>query len=476
MLFQHAFWRTLRRAVAPAVRLSAALAFAVLANAAAPVPALAQNTPAGTRLLKDVVGVATKFRQGEPQADLALLQDLGVKWVREEIYWTDVEPQPGNIVEFWPATIERFKFYKANDIGVVMLLYGGNPGYGDYKTNPAGYFDPVAYGRFVATVAQRLKAMGVRFVIEVWNEPHNTLLPAFGGQWNGRPPSPWLDHYLKLVREANRQVKAVDVNIKVINDDDMWVLHYWFLEGGLPADLNGFAIHPYAPRGPERVAIDYNTDWVAPFQAVDADASFQSAVRRLKEQGMVKMGRTPEIYVTEMGWQLGGASPYGVVTEDILSALLPRAFMVAHASGVNAMTWFSLRDAVDGPMGLTDNTGYRRVPYFALKALRGQLGESRLVRQALGQSHLTTGTQAYLYQPTGSRSQKLAIWDITGTVRPLVFPGNWSRVTVVDHLGRVVNPGIDARGNRFVSVGLAPLYLSGVSDDTALRQALLPLQ
>src|SRR5690606_22611445 len=97
-------------------------------------------------------------------------------------------------------------------------------------------------------VARELKKAGVRFVLEVWNEPHNfQIRPTVGGEWNGRPPSPWIEHYLKMVRETVERVKEFDQEIKILSDEDMWVLHYWFLEGGLPSALDGFAFHPYVP-------------------------------------------------------------------------------------------------------------------------------------------------------------------------------------------------------------------------------------
>ena len=108
-----------------------------------------------------------------------------------------------------------------------------------------------------------------------------------------------------MVQAAVNEVKTFDPAVRLLSDDDMWVVHYWFLEAGLPRNLDGFAVHPYTPGIPERAAIAADTDWVRPFTAVDPDRSFTSAVRRLRDQGTAKFARTPEVWVTEWGWPVG---------------------------------------------------------------------------------------------------------------------------------------------------------------------------
>src|SRR5208282_1294229 len=85
-----------------------------------------------------MVGLNVKFTQGEPMSDLPLLSELGVHWVRDTIGWAEVEPSPAN---------------------------------------PVHDYDPEAFGRFAAVAARMLHDAGVRFVLEVGNEPHNSTLP-----------------------------------------------------------------------------------------------------------------------------------------------------------------------------------------------------------------------------------------------------------------------------------------------------------
>lgn len=279
------------------------LSFALLpALAAISIPAAhSQSLPPASRPLGDMVGLNVKFSQGQPMRELPELKDLGVRWVRDGVPRAEFEPEPGRYpAAFTGDFARRLAYYKANRIGVVFLLaYQNDKAYPDTPQQPNHQYDAEAYGRYAAAVAKLMKASGVRFVLEIWNEPHNFgLAKAFGGTWNGKPPAPWLDHYIQMVDAAVADVKAVDPKIMLLDCDDMWVVHYWFLEKGLPPALDGFAFHPYAAL-PERAAVDQNTDWVKPFTAVDADGTFTSAVRRLRDAGRRKLGHAPQLWATE---------------------------------------------------------------------------------------------------------------------------------------------------------------------------------
>ncbi|MGE5786743.1 MAG: hypothetical protein ACM3ZE_19270, partial [Myxococcales bacterium] len=276
-----------------------------------------------------------KFTQGQPLTDLPMLSELGVRWVRDTVDWATIEPKPEQFKPFPPDFVRRLVFYKSQGIGVVFFLaYENNVAYPATGADPFRPINPAAFGRYAVEVAKQLSASGVRFVLEIWNEPHNFVIrPMLSGGWNGKPPAPWLEHYVKMTREVVHRVKAFDPAIELLTDDDMWIIHYWYLEQGLPPELDGFAFHPYTLASPERAAVDHDTDWVRPFTVVDADGSFHSAVRRLRAHGRNKLGKTPQMWVTEWGWPIGQLSPSGLVTEDLLANWLPRAYVVAAAAG-----------------------------------------------------------------------------------------------------------------------------------------------
>lgn len=421
---------------------------------------ISNQGPRPGRTFRETLGLNTKFAQGEAQADLSLVTDLGARWVRDNVDWNVMEPQPGQYIDFPAAFRERLNFYKQHDIGVVYLLaYDAYTAYQATPSNPAAAFDPVAFGKYAVEAAKRLRSAGVRFVLELWNEPHNMVLrPVLGGAWNGASPSPWVDHYAKMVAEAVNRVKAYDASVPLITNDDMWILHYWFLETGLPKNLDGFGIHPYVQGNPERAAIDQNTDWMAPFVGVDADSSFSSAMRRLRDQGVQKLGKTPGMWITEWGWPVGQATSNGAtLSEDTVAAWLPRAFVLAEASAAETMCWFSMQDSVDGPMGLTANDGTKRKAYLAFKTLSSNLGDYYYLGQIAGANAATSGTQAHLFRRDSTA--KLVAWNVEPTLAWLRLDGQFRQAKVVDSYGNAVVPNVGSSGASYVPLGPSPIYL-----------------
>ena len=406
---------------------------------------------APTRTFRDLVGVNVKFSQGQPQRDLALLEELGVRWVRDTVPWPTLEPRAGEHVPFPADFAGRLDYYKKHDIGVVFGLWYDNAA--AYPENPT---DPAAYGRHAAEVAKRLKASGVRFVIELYNEPHNTMKD-LGGTWNGTPPAAWLDRYAAMVAAAVRAVKAVDPEVRLLAGDDMWVIDYWLLDKGLPRDLDALTIHPYVKGWPERAAVEQDTGWAAPFTLVDADASFASGVRRLQERARDKLGKVPAVWVTEWGWPLGQDVLYRPMTEELLSGLLVRSHLAAWSAGVETLCWFSLQDSVDGPMGLTDNDGKRRRTFDAMRVMVATLGNATTLEHVLGGDRPAVGPQAY--RATGPGLDVLIAFDIDGDSTATLEAG--SAVSISDVFGNPVALPT-RRGRLTVPLGRSPLYLSNV--------------
>lgn len=457
--------------------LPAALAAGTSAWAAR--PAAPPNVHIRGRKFRELLGLGVKFAQGEPLSSLANLKELRVSWVRDTVLWPTVEPVAGQFKPFPEEFRTRLDFYRANNIGVVFLLAFNNPvAYPATPDQPYRSVDPAAFARYAVEVARQLKTAGVRFVLEIWNEPHNYVLrPMLGGEWNGKPPSPWVDHYVRIVRETVRQVKAFDGRIALFSDDDMWVLHYWFLEAGLPRELDGFAFHPYVNEtsiGPEMTAITATTDWSRPFDVVDTERSFVSAVNRLQERGLAKLGKLPRMWITEWGWAIGQKTPFGLVTEDMLAGLLPRAFIVAEAAGIETLCWFSSQDSVDGPIGLVANDGRKRKSYFAFKTLAEQLGDYEYVQQVAGATHPGTGAQAHLFR--NGNQYKLALWNIEPTMRLIMLPNTMSDVNAVNSTGQPVLAQSNPNDSRALPFSNGPVYVGGMPSSTALHESLSILE
>jgi hypothetical protein len=274
-----------------------------------------------------------------------------------------------------------------------------------------------------------------------------------------------------MVTEVTRSIKQLDPSIPLLDDDDMWVLHYRFLEAGLPAKLDGFAIHPYTRHQPsagveswfppEHTAIGSNTPWVLPFVAVDDDASFESAVRRLRDTGAHGRSSAPAIWITEWGYKFGDQSSDGPLTEDLVAAYLPRAYILSANAGVRALCWFSSADRNDGPWGLTANDGRRRKPYYALRALTRELAAFSFVGQVAGAKRRTAGAQAFLFCRQGVTCTVVA-WNIDNPQGRIRLAGPLAPASADDVLGVPLVPRADVNGVPVLPLGKAPIYLRGL--------------
>lgn len=408
----------------------------------------------------DTLGVGIHFDQGETREHLENLVDLGVRWVRDSEPWKRIETEPA--VYRLPGDLpERLAFYKEHDIGVCFMM-----AYGNEKAYPEDPFNAEAYGRYVAEVAKMLRDSGVRYVIELWNEPHNFELgPVLGGNWHGAPPSPWLDQYMKMSHAAVEAVKAEVPEATVIVNEDVWVAHYWFAEAGLPPKLDGFSIHPYIhgpTPGPEVLHFGPEVGWAGYFTIVDEDRSLRSAIRLVAENYEEALGHKPEIWSTEWSYPIGKKLyTDGPITEEIAAAFLPRMFIISAAYGVKVNFWHTMQDMNDGPYGLIDNDLRKRSTYYAFRELSQQVGDARLVRQISGQDHPTTGLQAYLFE--GSMGHTVVAWQIDEVGSISVETSSSAPLRMTSHLGEPVKFQYNNAGLPTVLLGIEPIYITGVN-------------
>ena len=415
------------------------------------------------------VGLVVHFNQGETMDHLEDLKALGVKWVRDEESWAGVERKKGEYV--WPEKrMRRLEFYRDNGIKVIFALtYGAHP-----DANPEDPYNPGAFGGYAVEAVRLHKEAGVEIVLEIFNEPHNFgLLENYGGKWHGAPPCPWIDHYLKMASEAVKQVKAYDPTIELITDEDVWTCHYWYLEGGLPKALDGFAVHPYVngggSPGPEVAHFPPGEGWHKPWTIIDEDRSNRSLMRRLRAQYAEKLGHRAEMYITEWGYNVGRVGWKGEeVTEELAAAFLPRLYINGVAAGARVVCWHCSQDMGDGPYGLIRNDQTRRKTYDTFRSMVDQLGEYRMVSQLAGLLDTTRGIQAYLFE--GDAGYKLVAWSIDGPVEAAFESGTSAPLRIYDHFGKSLPIQFAKDGPPILKLDRAPIYIEGISEACSIGE------
>jgi len=152
-----------------------------------------------------VVGVCTHFGQnkGDVQANLGLIQQMGVSAIRDEVFWQGVEHQKGQYAI--PKNSEYFVISAvAKGLKPLLALDYGNPLY-DHGDKPTSDEAIEGYARYAEFVVRHFQ--GRVSMYEIWNEWN-------GGVGKTTPGTP--ESYVKLLKVVYPRLKAIDPNLMLI--------------------------------------------------------------------------------------------------------------------------------------------------------------------------------------------------------------------------------------------------------------------
>ncbi len=375
-------------------------------------------------------GVATHFGQhrGDPEIVMPLIRRAGFRWFRDEIYWDNVEREPGQFV--FPGDYDRYVGTAAR-IGLkplIVLDYGNAVAYPGLFTGAQGFPRTVEeralFARYAAKVAQRYaKTVGHW---EVWNEP------SIG------PVS--IDDYAALLTSVSAALKRQDPAAQVLACSGGGA-------GGGPGGdcvasllkrvprgvFDGVSIHPYmTPFDPDA---GYPTTPSAPISAVNIPTVWPHLRDMVARESAGRAAR-PSVWVTEIGWPSSAKSTR--MTDATQAAYLLRSYLLSRRyPAVAAMFWYDFVDDGTDPADGEKNFGLLsadlapKPAYVAASVLARTLG-ARAWNRSLADAG---GVRVYQYGTGGDAV--IAGWR-TGATAPAtriaVPPGkywlrDWQGVT-----------------------------------------------
>lgn len=193
-------------------------------------------------------GAQTHFGQYRTGVDelLDLIKEAGVGWIRDEVYWSEVEKEKG-VFRFPSAYDYYLRAAQARGIQVLLVLDFGNPAYSvAEKSGPVTDAARRAFSRYCGEVVKRYKPFGVR-TYEIWNEPNASMF------WK---PQPNPEDYSRLLEAAFRSCKDADPDATVLGcstaGTDLDFIGRVLNAGGYRS-MDGISFHPYCqPHAPER--------------------------------------------------------------------------------------------------------------------------------------------------------------------------------------------------------------------------------
>lgn len=139
------------------------------------------------------------------------INSLGMQWVKQTIYWRDVEPVRGQIN--FTALDEIVNNFTSANLKILFTVTAA-PTWARTYILENGPPDNVAdYGAFIATLAQRYAGRVQAY--EIWNEPNRRAL--WSCSENPEAPRFCTARYIDLLTMAYQSVKQSDPNVLVIS-------------------------------------------------------------------------------------------------------------------------------------------------------------------------------------------------------------------------------------------------------------------
>jgi len=305
------------------------------------------------------LGVMTHFAQGWDPSLVGPIDDAGIRNVRDEIYWQDVEPQRGQFV--FPGRYERYMAeLRARGISPLVELTFANRAY-DGGMTPYTEEGMGAYARYGVEL---LRHYGSQIsAVEIWNEYNGSFC-------KGPASKDRADTYARMARVAYRALKEERPDLVVAGCATAGVplpyLERLFAQGALDS-MDVVSVHPYR--------------YDAEPEGIEAEiAGLQELIKRYSH------GRPKPVWVTEIGWGTKAAAAPGdlAIDERTQASFLVRAYALLISAGVERIYWYLFRDYdVFATMGLvrSDRLHTPKAAYRAMQTMITEIGDARFVRR-----------------------------------------------------------------------------------------------
>lgn len=284
-------------------------------------------TPFDLSTVKDSpFGLMTHFAQNWERDLIPLIGRGGIKNIRDEIYWANVETTKGTF-----AFPERFDAYmaevKANNLEPLIVLSFGNPNY-DHTPKAPSYgnapFTDEGRAGYARYSAELLKHYGDQIkAVEVWNEYNGTF-----GKGPAAKDKP--RYYFEMLKVAHEAIKKVRPDVTVVGISAVSTPFPYFedlFKRGALQYMDALSFHPYrthaTPEGLEPLL-----------------AKLQKLIKKYNN------GKSMPLWITELGWfvKKNDDNSGVIVTEADQAKYLVRAITLCVAGGVEKYYWYLARD------------------------------------------------------------------------------------------------------------------------------------
>jgi len=226
-----------------------------------------------------------------------LIASLGIKQVRDELFWHIVEKEKG-VYKIPEQYLKNIDYSLSKGLDTLIILNYANELYenGNAPTKEESF---KAFAQYAYTLAKELK--GKVHYFEIWNEPN------VDGFWRPKADPLSYANLLKYVypeiKKGNADATVVGISLAGVGRDFVETV---FQAGGYN-NMDAVSIHPYChPKSPESAKIFDELQW--------------------HYENFKKYGPQKAIWITEIGWptNIGGG-----ITEEKQADFIARQYLLA---------------------------------------------------------------------------------------------------------------------------------------------------
>lgn len=264
-------------------------------------------------------GVVAHLYYTDRERVLQLTQNAGFDWVRQQIYWRDIEDPVNNIMA-WDEIDRIVETTNAYGRKLLVNVVRSPTAYNATNGLPD---DPATFANFMGLMAERYK--GKIHAYEIWNEPN--LAHETGGTIRTED----VGRYVEMLKLAYQTIKAIDPNVVVLaaassssgvtnpsialSDEEFYRAMYTYNGGEVRNYFDVQAVHPGGAANPPDTLWPENPSFIegcqpAPDRCWNDDETHYfrhiENVRRWMEQ--YGMG-DKEAWITEYGWATPNTTP-----------------------------------------------------------------------------------------------------------------------------------------------------------------------
>lgn len=338
------------------------------------------------------------------EVDYELMTELGARWVRRGILWTQLENQRKGEFDFTEADAFLDELAE-HDLGLLCVVAFGNPLYepGQHWMGVRTPEGRAGFANYAARLADRYKDR--KIVYEIWNESNSAF-------WKPvEDPNQYMDMLdvaVPAMREADPDCVVLAPSLYHIGWDKARDWLEVCLQRGLLDKVDGFAFHSYGDRG-RNSEVERNLEWAAEVRELlerhgaPADFPFVQTEYGINQNA-------PEFRdQPEERWETLQAQS---VTRNYLVCLMFEMPINIHYE------WKSRDESTRGDKGLLNRDKTTTAAYDAFKTLLVALDGLRFDRRIDG---FGEDTYVTVFDGETGDEPRLAIWT-TGATREVVLP------------------------------------------------------